>query len=129
MKFSSREKCSPKICLSLTSVTTNKWVYEAQLCFQEFREKFRGVAILEANFLRKLSYVLKLFREIGSIKRKSGSRALTKRTPETVENVRIFELIFFELQLRNIRTCCRNLLTSLILKDIFSMTTQQPKQV
>ena len=50
-------------------------------------EKFTGVAVLEANFLRTLSLCIKLFGEIASIKRKSGSRILTKRTPGAVENV------------------------------------------
>ena len=47
---------------------------DARSCFQELREKFLGVAVVEANFLKTLNYVTKLFREIGCIKRKSGSK-------------------------------------------------------
>ena len=36
------------------------------------------------NFLRTLNYVRKWFRGTGSIKRKSGSRTLTRRTPTRV---------------------------------------------
>ena len=56
-------------------------IYEARPCFQEFREKFPGVAVLEANFLRTLSFAKQVFHESGTTKRKSGSRILTKRTP------------------------------------------------
>ncbi|RZC34208.1 hypothetical protein BDFB_015258, partial [Asbolus verrucosus] len=62
--------------------------YEAQLCIREFCEKFPNVAVIESNFLNTVSYLVRLFRETGSIHRKSGSRRPTKRTSETVENVR-----------------------------------------
>ncbi|RZC42117.1 hypothetical protein BDFB_014866, partial [Asbolus verrucosus] len=28
-----------------------EWIYEAQPCFREFREKFPDVAVIESNFL------------------------------------------------------------------------------
>ena len=40
------------------------------------------------KFLMTLHCVIKLFRNTGSIKRKSGSRTLREITPETSENVR-----------------------------------------
>ncbi|RZC32413.1 hypothetical protein BDFB_015242, partial [Asbolus verrucosus] len=46
---------------------------------------------VSGNFVKNFPmwlYVVRLFRETGSIHRKSGSGRPTKRTPETVENVR-----------------------------------------
>ena len=54
---------------------------------QVFQEKVPGV-IVEANFLRTLSYVIKLLCETGTIKRKSGSRTIIKRTFKDFVNVR-----------------------------------------
>ena len=63
-------------CLQASIFISGEWVCEARHCFQEFREKFTGVVVLEAFFL-----------DFCSIKRKLGSRTLVKRTPEAVEIV------------------------------------------
>ena len=80
--------CFGTEAIQIHFVTTSKWLYEARSCFKGFRDEFPGVAVLEYIFFKSLNYVMKLFLETGSIKRKSGSRTLTKQTPDPVENVR-----------------------------------------
>ncbi|RZC40494.1 hypothetical protein BDFB_014208 [Asbolus verrucosus] len=36
----------------------SEWIYEAQPCFREFREKFPDIAVIESNFLNILSYII-----------------------------------------------------------------------
>ncbi|KAL1498412.1 hypothetical protein ABEB36_009218 [Hypothenemus hampei] len=64
-----------------------EWVYEIQPCFREFREQFPEFAVDELNFTKTLKYVVTLFRETGSIQRKSGSGRPKKRTLDTIENI------------------------------------------
>ena len=99
----------------------------------------------------------KLFRETGSVKRKSGSRTLTKRTTEAVAmnrkllkrtflpyKIQSFQelkppdyahldLIFLVMKPAVHQKILQEFLMSLILKDrrvgIFSMTAQQLKQI
>ena len=66
----------------------HEWLYEGRPCFLEFREEFPDAVAVEATFVNALRYVVKLFRDTGSVGRKSGSGRPTKRTLETVDNVR-----------------------------------------
>ncbi|RZC42842.1 sushi, nidogen and EGF-like domain-containing protein 1, partial [Asbolus verrucosus] len=59
-----------------------QWSYSLQDCMGEFRNEFPHVVIVHKQLQQCADHAVKLFREIGSVKRKEGGGRPKKRTKE-----------------------------------------------
>lgn len=64
------------------------WEYSQQLCLDNFREFFPGLAVIPKNFFSCLQNCVGVFRETGSVAHKKGAGRPTLRTEEVVNDVR-----------------------------------------
>lgn len=64
------------------------WAYSIQSCLEEYRAEFPDVVVDYKLFQDTLNRCVKLFRETGSVSRKTGSGRPLKRTAETVDAAR-----------------------------------------